>query len=373
MSNQKEKLEAIKSSIENEGQSWQAETSEIFELSEQDQDLLLGYVPGGNEPSLKEKEAAAKSNLQNYLAMLESNKDAFSAPASFDLRNVNGKNFITPVKNQGGCGSCVAFGVVATVEGTLRKLKNNANYSVDFSEAHLFYCHARSEGRRCGGSNGGWWVPPAMRAFKDKGVTDEAHYPYTSGDQNCTGLLSGWQDATRKITGFRKLTSISSMKDWISTKGPLTACYTVYSDFFGYRSGVYRKTSGASARGGHCVCIVGYNDAGNYWICKNSWGSGWGDGGYFKIAYGEVGIDNEVWGVEGVEDSGVIRKKVTGLWANSSTRNAYVALSGEGWKRISNKNDTNFYIMLTHLAAAKGINKTVTVKLNNGIIQEIYA
>ena len=163
------------------------------------------------------------------------------------------------------------------------------------------------------------------------------------------------------------------MKDWVSTKGPLTACYTVYSDFMGYRSGVYRKTANATRRGGHCVAIVGYNDAGNYWICKNSWGSGWGDNGYFKIAYGEVGIDNEVWGVEGIEDSGTLRKKITGLWANSSTRNAYVAFAGEGWKKVSNKNDTNFYIMLTQLAAAKGQNRTVTVKLDKGLIVEIYA
>jgi len=72
----------------------------------------------------------------------------------------------------------------------------------------------------------------------------------------------------------------------------LSAALTVYNDFFSYSSGVYRHVSGEAA-GGHCVCVVGYNDAGGYWICKNSWGDGWGDDGFFRIAYGECGIDSQ--------------------------------------------------------------------------------
>lgn len=363
-------LEAIKSAIAEENAGWQAASSEILELPEKEKKLLLGYVPGEGEPSLKEQEAQAQENLQQFLAMMQANEGAFGAPASYDLRNVGGKNYITPVKNQASCGSCVSFGTVATVEGTLRRLKNNPTLNVDFSEAHLYYCHARSEGRNC---NNGWWVPPAMTAFKDKGVTDEAHYPYTPGNQNCTGLKTGWQNAVKKITGFQKITSIAQMKEWISTKGPVASCFTVYNDFFGYSSGVYRKTAGATVSGGHCVCTIGYNDVGRYWICKNSWGTGWGDQGYFKIGYGQCGIDNEVWGVNGIQDTGWITTKVTGLWANSATRNAYVYLVGNGWKKISNKNDTNFYVMLTQIAAAKGINKSVKVYVNNGKITEVYA
>ncbi|WP_405294011.1 C1 family peptidase [Algibacter sp. Ld11] len=367
MSKGENNLKAIQGAIKEDGAEWQAGSSEILEMDDQEQDLRLGYVPGDNEPSLKEKEEAAKINLQEYLA--SSSSDAFGAPTSYDLRNVGGKNFITAVKNQGSCGSCVSFGAVATVEGTLRRLKNNPNLNVDLSEAHLFYCHARSEGRNCGN---GWWVTPAMNAFKSKGVTDETHYPYTSVDQNCTGLRSGWESALMKISGFKKITSIAQMKTWLSTKGPLTACFTVYSDFFGYRSGVYRKTAAATNRGGHCVTMVGYSDSGRYWICKNSWGTNWGDNGYFKIAYGEVGIDNEVWGVEGIVDTGWVTAKVTGLWANQAPKNAFVHIVGEGWKRISPKSETTFYIMLTQLAAAKGANKNVRVYKNNGVIVEVY-
>jgi hypothetical protein len=101
-----------------------------------------------------------------------------------------------------------------------------------------------------------------------------------------------------KIRGFQELRNVAGMKDWIATKGPLAACFTVYSDFFAYHTGVYRRSPAAAVRGGHCVCVVGFSDALGAWICKNSWGTGWGDNGYFSIAYGECGIDASMWGVE---------------------------------------------------------------------------
>ena len=61
----------------------------------------------------------------------------------------------------------------------------------------------------------------------------------------------------------------------------------VYEDFYSYSSGVYSYTTGAY-EGGHAVLIVGYSDAGQYFIVKNSWGAGWGESGYFKIAYSEI-------------------------------------------------------------------------------------
>ena len=64
MSNQTEKLTSIKSAIENEGASWQAGNSDVFEMSQEEQDLLLGYIPGDDEPSLEEKEEAAQANYQ---------------------------------------------------------------------------------------------------------------------------------------------------------------------------------------------------------------------------------------------------------------------------------------------------------------------
>jgi C1A family cysteine protease len=86
------------------------------------------------------------------------------------------------------------------------------------------------------------------------------------------------------------------MKNWISTKGPLSACFSVYDDFYAYTGGIYSHVSG-NLVGGHCVSVVGYNDTGQYWICKNSWGTGFGENGFFRIAYVQCGIDARMWAV----------------------------------------------------------------------------
>jgi C1A family cysteine protease len=367
-------IKGIEEAIKKEGLEWQAGASEVAEMSQSDFKKMLGFVPGDGDESLEARESHAESNFASYRSLAKMDMEAFGAPSSFNLSNVGGKNYMTSVKNQGSCGSCVAFGTVAAVEGTHRFLKRNDGLNVNYSEAHLFYCHARSEGRRCSGSNGGWWVLPSVKAFKNKGVVDDSCYPYVASDQACSGLCTDSANRTTKITGYTKLTSIQSMKNWISTKGAVTACFTVYSDFYAYRSGVYRKSQNASREGGHCVCCVGYSDAGNYWICKNSWGSSWGDGGYFKIAYGQVGIDSEMYGINGIVDSGWLRnKRITGVWSNTAAKNAWVYISGEGWKRISNATETSTTNMLAQLLAAKGAARNVSLRIENGLIVEIYA
>ena len=164
-------VQAVETAIKKNDAGWQAQKNFLTTLSREERARYLGYVPGPGEPSLEQAEQAAKASLAAAKA------PAAGAPAAFDLRNVGGKNFITPVKNQGSCGSCVAFGSVATVEGTTRFKRNQPDLAIDLSEAHLFYCHGRNEGRRC---NNGWWVPPALDAIKSIGVSDEACYPYTA-------------------------------------------------------------------------------------------------------------------------------------------------------------------------------------------------
>ena len=112
----------------------------------------LGYTPGPNDGSFEEQESAAKANLKALMTMRTL---AVAYPNSFDLRNVCGSNFITSVKDQGGCGSCVAFGTIAVVKELLEKSVMIQTSVLITSEAHLFYCHARSEGRRCSGPQGG--------------------------------------------------------------------------------------------------------------------------------------------------------------------------------------------------------------------------
>ena len=95
-----------------------------------------------------------------------------------------------------------------------------------------------------------------------------------------------------KILSVTRITSDAMAKQWLSSNGAIQAAMEVDSDFFDYSGGVYSPDYGDYV-GGHCVSIIGYDDVQGCWICKNSWGTEWGDPndpGWFKIAYGVCGI-----------------------------------------------------------------------------------
>jgi hypothetical protein len=278
----------------------------------------LGYNPErGREPDLKTREAIAQLRFN---ALSSGNRVAMLTVPSYDLRDVYGENYITPVKDQRFCGSCVAFGVCAAVEGTLQVRRGDPYLQPDLSEAHLFYCHGGDEGRTCGNMvgnppvaepDGGWWPGGALTALETKGVADEYDYPYESPSSPYDATLTcqlgpEWNGPTTTIDGWQVLDYIEDMKAWISDGGgPLVGAFTVYQDFMSFFSNnsdpdaVYRRSNNPGRlQGGHCICVVGYDDAQQCWICKNSWGPNWANAGFFKIGYGEVGIDAYMWGVD---------------------------------------------------------------------------
>ena len=84
-------------------------------------------------------------------------------------------------------------------------------------------------------------------------------------------------------------------------------------------------------------------------MCKNSWGTGWGDQGYFCIAYGDSYIDSwNVYGVDAIENTGWRQNaRVVGLWAINEDRNAWVYFDGYGWRKVSPDNDNIFLDLST--------------------------
>ena len=220
-------------------------------------------------------------------------------PSSWDWRSVGGKNWVSNVKNQGGCGSCVAFATAAALESHHRIEESNENLSIDISEAGLFFIPERQ--CNVGDPRYGWSVPSALDFLVDEGACFEDNYPYRGVNQNAE-LVEG-TELTMKITGYDSTTQTSQMKRWLVEEGPLVATYTVYQDFMvfwgGGANGVYTHVTGA-VRGGHAVAVIGYDDDDDCWICKNSWGSTHGNDGCFRIGYGECGIDNRMYLIEDV-------------------------------------------------------------------------
>lgn len=361
-------LDQVRSALRAAGDPWEAGVTSLSSLPLEEQKNHLGVTPPPGEPSVEE---ISQRWPQMKATIRAGALAAVAAPAAYDLRNVGGNNFVTAIRDQSSCGSCVAFGTVATVESRLRVQRNDPNLAVDLSEAHLFFCHARDRGYNC---STGWWPQEAFDDFKSKGVTDEACYGYNLSNTDCSGLCSNWAERAVKITGYTALTNNpTGIKEWVSTNGPVSACFVVYQDFFSYKSGVYTHVTGSQA-GGHCVTIVGYDDNPGYWICKNSWGTNWGEQGFFRIAYGECAIDT--WlnhGVNGIENTGwQNNQRVIGLWAIDQDRNAWVYIEALGWRKVSPDNDNIFLDMLAQLIAAKAANRPVNFYEENSIIKQIY-
>jgi C1A family cysteine protease len=363
-------LNQLRIELEEAGQPWEMdENTSLAQMTEEERVRRLGMVPPPGEMTLEEAVLAAEA-APAITPEIIATEAVIGAAAAFDHRNVGGHDFTTPVKNQGGCGSCVAFGVVAVMETTYRRQVNNAQFAVDLSEAHLFYCHGGALGRTC---NNGWWPDQALDEARDKSVTTEAMYPYTGTQQAC-GVGAGWQSHRAWVTGRTKLDTRAKMKDWISTRGSITGCFVVFQDFFSYSSGVYRHVSG-SAAGGHCVEIIGYSDVQGCWICKNSWGPNWGESGYFRIAYGQCNI--ETWAGPYGANSVSLRTLVGDLtvsqvYATPHSKNTWAAFEGIGWRRIHPDAADGVTNVLAVLAIARAKERKVHAQLDGQYVYSAY-
>ncbi len=277
-------MQALSANLRDAKARWQPRQTPLSELSDAAKKALLGVV-------VDQASLAA--------AMAPQARAAAAAPAfapAVDWRN-RGGNHVTPVKDQGGCGSCVSFCTTATVESMASIEKGQL---LDLSEADLHFCSSH------GASCGGWWPDQAIGQVKTRGIPDDACFPYADAfaapPPNPKCVIGPNRDARAvKVTNSGTVANVVDRKNYLTNVGPCCAVLHVFNDFFSYGGGVYHHVSGADV-GLHCVEVIGYSEAEGCWICKNSWGAGWGVGGFFKIAYGEAGIDSEFpfWTTSGV-------------------------------------------------------------------------
>ena len=214
---------------------------------------------------------------EDFAARLHAKHTIEGLPISVDWRK-NPDNYLTPIQNQGDCGSCVAFGTLGAIEGSRCVADKNPTEDVKLSEWDLF-----SHGGTC---NRGWTLEAANKAVQQYGVCPERCWPYDA-DQP----LACCKDNKFKTIGTVRLSSDAAAKQWLFTNGPFQAAMEVFNDFFDIDSNeVYHCDQSSGDAGGHCITIVGYDDLNQCWILRNSWGTVWGVSGYCRIGYGECGI-----------------------------------------------------------------------------------
>lgn len=158
---------------------------------------------------------------------------------------------------------------------------------MDLSEQHLLNCE--------GGTCGGGFTYYTLGYIRDSGVTTEACMPYTQSQVNCS---TNCDNQRYKIDGFQRIgRNESTYALSIYNHGPATIFMWVPDEFYYYSSGVmdipYAECF-AKRTGGHAVIIVGWTA--DYWIAKNSWGTSWGEQGFFRFKKNQnwCGVTEEV-------------------------------------------------------------------------------
>jgi len=261
---EEETIKEINRMIQEKGYHWTAGKTSVSGLSAEEKKKLLGLKPPPEEwvKSLPVFEARENLQLDPY----------------FDWR-VNGGT--TPAKDQGSCGSCWDFAAVGQLEGHVRIYDGRI---VDLSEQQVIDCNTWGAG--CDGG----WVGAAYEVFESPGAVEESCLPYqVRDDLPCT------QDQCQvvaRISGYQYIpNNITSIKEAL-LDGPVATAMTVVDNLYYYTGGCYETDTSDPTN--HAVLIVGWDDnacgGAGAWIVKNSWGTDWGEDGYFYIKYGVCNI-----------------------------------------------------------------------------------
>lgn len=195
------------------------------------------------------------------------------------------KGLVTPIKDQGQCGSCWAFSAVGSLEGAHAKKTGKL---VSLSEQNLVDCAYNFGNEGC---NGGWMNEALEYVEYNHGIDTEESYPYTAQDGNCMFNKVNVGATVKNVINITKGNS-TELLDALEYVGPISVAIDAEEDFQMYKSGVYTSTTCSSVDLDHGVLAVGYGVTQNgtkYYIVKNSWGISWGDEGY---VYWNRDIDN---------------------------------------------------------------------------------
>merc|ERR1719253_328276 len=239
------------------------------------------YVP--------QAESFGEENIPFYQAPAN-----FTAPDAVDWRK---KGVVTPVKDQGRCGSCWAFSATSEVESSMALAGKGLPI---LAPQQVVSCDTYD-----GGCNGGD-LPSAFQYIqKARGIVKESQYPYTSGGNGRSGRCkaAGTPTGTIKSTSYAtppcngggcNSQDEDTLKTNIASYGPAAICVNANDKWQSYISGVVKSgCSGSYDSLDHCVQLVGYGVG--YWLVRNSWNTDWGEDGYIYLQAGDnmCGVANE--------------------------------------------------------------------------------
>ncbi len=181
---------------------------------------------------------------------------------------------LQPIRNQKNCGSCWAFSTTATFEAVIRI---QSGKFLDLSEQAVVSCS------RAGSCMGGYFE--ALNYMSTPGVPDESQFPYKAQSLKCKSGLTAADKLVKwsYIGDGNSAPTTEQLKTAIYEHGPISVTVCGSGAIQNYKTGIYNSCSNSCEN--HMVNLEGWNDDGQYWIMRNSWGETWGENGYGRIKY----------------------------------------------------------------------------------------
>ena len=263
-------MEEVRGAIFEKGMRWTASDTSVSRLSAGQRRLRLGLI---------------RPRRDGASGMLASQPESTATLPAYLNWADPARNYVTSVKDQGDCGSCWAFATAGALESYWLIRNNLPSQENDLSEQVLLACGG------AGSCNGGY-IEKASDYIRNTGLPFEACYPYIALQGKCSDACARWKYNNPETIGYWRYVATSrptvgGLKNALYKYGPLVTTMEVYTDFYYYTGGVYEHASG-DPEGGHAVLLVGYDDRESCFIVKNSWGEGWGEGGFFRIGYSQL-------------------------------------------------------------------------------------
>lgn len=225
------------------------------------------------------------------------------------------RQYCSPIEDQGAIGSCTGNAIAGQIELIQRKV--NPAKGRDVSRLFIYY-----EERVLIGTvrwDSGAYIRDGIKVVNKKGAPLESLWPYNQSRWATKPATAAYTDALKRtVTGYQRCTNFAAVKNAIAAGNPVTIGFTVYESFEGAWADIPNGQPGSGMMpmpnkateqvlGGHAVCIVGYDDTldGGRFIVRNSWGTSWGDNGYFYMPYRviqDTSMSSDFWLISAVKN-----------------------------------------------------------------------
>ena len=292
-----QRVAMLNDNLEAQGFLWRAGETSVSALPYEKKRKILGMLPADQPmPNLNGAEyytggifhKQPLSEIEESLPETATSRAMPGFTESVDYSTWHGRDWLTPVKNQGGCGACWAFAAVGVLEAMTNLWFNDATLDLDLSEQDANSCGTWNFGGSCGTCGSGGYVKCALEYFTRVGAVDENCFPYSASDETCANKC---ESPTEKISPagvvyMGTAPSFDAVKTWVREYGVIVGGFyswwhtmTLYG--FGYiEEGMYIR----DAQDGKLTVPAGSPLIGQpFWRLKNSWGTGWGENGVMKI------------------------------------------------------------------------------------------